>query len=58
MILSKGLLYTLFVQLSFMLLSQDEVLSPKVPNLTEDSIGELMSLFINKDKAYGDTLWY
>jgi len=58
MILSKGLLYILFIQLSFIAFSQEEVVLPTIPNSTEDSIEELMSLFINKDKAYGDTLWY
>lgn len=58
MIMSKGLLLLCLFNCHLLLLSQDEVLSPKVPNLTEDSIGELMSLFINKDKAYGDTRWY
>ncbi|MDB9775545.1 hypothetical protein OAB47_04855 [Vicingaceae bacterium] len=56
--MSKGLLLLCLFNCHLLLLSQDEVLSPKVPNLTEDSIGELMSLFINKDKAYGDTRWY
>lgn len=48
----------MFIQLSFIAFSQEEVVLPTIPNSTEDSIEELMSLFINKDKAYGDTLWY